>query len=223
MSTWTQRELACPTCGQAVHAKIAIGAHVGRAPQIREQVLARTFHRFTCPAGHPITVHAAFEYMDTERGQLLLVGRTNDRAEWPAFEARVRATVDRVLELGSPLTEPLVRGLKPRVVFGLEGLREKLVIWDAAIDDALVECMKVRAYAADPALAAPGSHLLVDHVRDDEVIECTWFPAQPGPTLRVELPADWLHAALRDRASLESRFPELFGGGFVSVDRLRTA
>ena len=107
-------------------------------------------------------------------------------------------------------------------MFGLEELREELVIWDAAIDDALVECMKVRAYASDPALAAPGSHLIVDVVRDDEVIVCTWFPATPGPTQLVELPAPWLHDALRDRASLEARFPELFRGGFVSVDRLRS-
>lgn len=217
MSTWSQREVACPTCAASVRVKVALGAHVGRAPQVRDQVLARTFHRFVCPAGHTITVHSTFEYMDIERRQLLLVGGVDDRARWPAYEARVDTTVDRVLHLGSPLTEPLVRELRSRVVFGLEELREKIVIWDAAIDDGLVECIKVRAYASDPALAAPGTRLVVDHVRDDDVLVCTWHPS--GAVL--EFPVHWLHDALRDRASLEARFPELFRGGYVSVDRLR--
>jgi hypothetical protein len=224
MSMWSERTIACPSCGAERRARIALGAHVGRAPQVRDDVLARRFHRVACACGLEIRIEARFEYTDIERRQLLLVGRTGECAAWPELEGELRAAVHRVLELGSPLVQPFAREVKSRVVFGTDELREKLIIWDAGLDDGIVECIKVRAFASDPGLAAPGSRLLVDEVTDSDALACLWSPRAGAPaSSRLELPSTWVRDAYRDRGSLEARFPELFRGGFVSVDRMRSS
>ena len=221
MSTWSERELTCPECGATVHARIALGVHVGRVPEVRDAILARRFHRFTCPAGHELAVDVSFEYTDLERKQLLLVGTHSRRGEWAAWESHLADLVHRVRDLGSPLVHWIVEGLRSRVVFGLDELREKLVLWQHGIDDALIECIKIRAWASDPTLATPGSRMFVDDVRDDDTLVCVWLPPA-GAARTLELPAHWLRDAERERETLARRFPELFGGGFVSIARLRT-
>jgi hypothetical protein len=221
MTIWCERVIRCPGCGTAQTAQIARGANAGRDPHLRDDVLGRRLHRVACACGLEIRVEAAFEYLDIERRQLLLVGRADPLEPWPELEARLRAMVRGALELGSPLLEPFARDVRSRVVLGAEALREKLVVWEAALDDALVECIKLRAFAADPALAAPGSRLVVDAVGADDALACWWSPRAGAPPARwLELPAGWVRDAYRDRGSLEARFPELFGGGFIDVRRI---
>ena len=55
-------------------------------------------------------------------------------------------------------------------------------------------------------------------------LDCLWF-AEAGaltPARRLELPATWAHEAAGDAASLRARLQELFRGGFVSLDRMRS-
>jgi hypothetical protein len=219
VSTWADRELDCPACHAKVKARIALGVHVNRMPQVRDDVLARRFHRFACGCGETIAVDTSFEYTDIERKQLVLVSTNSMRAEWPALERELAAIVHRVRDLGSPLVHWIVEGLRARVVFGVDELREKLLLWQVGLDDALIECIKVRAWTADLTLAAPGSRLLVDEVADDDTLRCRWLG--DGGARRVDLPAEWIRDAQRDRESLATRFPELFDGGFVSIAKLR--
>ncbi len=220
MSTWSERAIACPACAGSVRARIAMGAHIGRLPQVRDAVLARTFHRFACPCGASLAVDASFEYTDFDRKQLFLVGRVAERGAWRDFEGYVNGALQRILELGSPHASAFVHGLTPRVVFGVEGLREKLVLADAALDDAVVECLKVRAVANDPSLDT--GRIVVDAVLPGDALACLWFPGDGCAPRAMELPAGWVNTALDDRASLEARFPELFGGRYVDMDRLRS-
>jgi hypothetical protein len=221
MSTWESRTFVCPRCSAAVTMRVALGVHVERAPHVRDDVLARRLHSTACACGATVRADAHFEFADFDRRQLFLVGRRAELASWPALELKVRATVKRLV-LGSPLTSALVNGLTARLVFGVAELREKLVLADAGLDDALVECMKVRAFAADPTLASPGSRLLVDEVTADDRLRCMWS-GEDGTASGIELPAAWVRDAARDRGSLAARFPELFRGEFVSVDRYRVS
>ena len=220
MTIWCERVIRCPGCGTAQTAQLARGANAGRDPHLRDEVLGRRLHRVACACGLKIRIEATFEYLDIERGQLLLVGRADSLESWPELEVQLRTIVRGALERGSPLLQPFVRDVRSRVVLGAEALREKLVVWEAALDDALVECIKLRAFAADPALATPGSRLVVDAVGPDDALTCWWSPhADAPPARRLELPPSWVRDAYRDRGSLEARFPELFGGGFVDVRR----
>ena len=220
MSTWADRDVPCPACKKPVRARIARGVHVNRVPHVRDQVLDRTFHRFTCACGETFTVDTSFEYTDLERKQLLFVAAESRRAEWPALEDELVQLVVRVRDFGSPLVHWITEGLTTRVVFGLEELREKLVLWQYGFDDGLIECIKVRAWANDVTLAEAGARLVVDSVTDEDGLVCNWLPRE-GKARRVELPSEWVRDAHRDRESLAQRLPELFKGGFVSISRLR--
>ena len=222
MSTWTDDVIACPACGAEQRVRIALGAHVSRAPEVRDDVLARRLHRMACACGARSELRSTFEYSDFERGQLLLVAPPDRLEAWRSLEAQLRRSVHRAFELGSPHAQRFGDGLRARMVFGLEELREKLVVWSRGFDDALIECIKLRAWRSDPMLAAPHSCLVVDRVTDDDALVCWWFarPADLAPARAIELPGAWAHDAERDRGSLAARFPELFTGGFVSVNRL---
>jgi len=210
MSTWMTRVVACPRCDATLELRVALGINVARAP-----------HRAACRCGATVHAVAAFEYSDLARGQLVRVALPDERARWRALEAGLAASVRRVFEHGSPLAHGLVTATRSRLVFGDEALREKLVLWSAALDDAVIECVKLRAFAAEPRLAAPEGRLVVVAVGDDDSLACAWF-ARDGdvaPTTTFDLPATWVHEATRDRASLSSRYPELFGAGYVSAGR----
>lgn len=222
MSTWDDLVLRCPRCATELRARIAAGVHASRIPEVRDDILARRFHRVACRGcGASIEVQRPLVYTDFDRDHWVLVAGPGELGRWPAYEARLREDVARVFERGSPLAHGLAERLRVRVVFGYEELREKLVVWDAGLDDALVECLKVRAYAEDPALAAPGSRLLVEGCRDD-ALDLLWFAraTDARPARALTTPPAWLRDTDRDRASLAARFPELFGGGFVSAARL---
>ena len=226
MSTWQELTITCPRCAAQIRTRVAEGVHITRVAHVREEIVARRFHGFACGAcRETIRVQKSFVYTDFGRKHWVLVALAAEVAAWPAWEAQLRGDVAHAFDRGSPLVHEIARGFQVRVVFGYEELREKLVVWDAGLDDALVECVKVRALAEDPGLAAPGSRLLVHRVDPDDRCHAHWYAraADPRPARALALPAEWTAAAVRDRASLATRFAELFGGGFVSVNRFAPA
>jgi hypothetical protein len=99
------------------------------------------------------------------------------------------------------------------------------VLWQVGLDDALVECCKARLMASDLTLAAPGSQLTVDGIDVNEDLLLDWWPeiGADVPSRRVTIPGRWLLEADRDRETLRSRYPGLFGSGLVSLHRLLDA
>jgi hypothetical protein len=210
MSTWFDKTIECATCGVPFTARLASGVHAPRAPEIREQIFARTFHRVACPhCAATFTAKRPLVYTDTERRLFVRVEAPIERPRWPEHEVATERLFDRAMT-GSPLALELREGFLVRVVFGLEELREKLVIWHANLDDAVVECLKVQLLAERPLLAK--TPLVVDEIRDGalEVVA-----AKEHFTIPRELVAQF-----HDDERLRARFPELFGGRYVSIDRL---
>jgi len=214
MSTWFDEEINCPECNAAFTARLAHGVHASRAPEVRDMLFARTFHRVDCPKCKlAFTAQRSLIYTDMERKHWIHVALPIERPRWPELEQ----VADEVFErgfVGSPLAAELRDGFKRRLVFGLEELREKLVIWRAALDDATVECLKIHAISRDAMLAR--ATLVVDAVVDGALritVEDT------GERRMIEIPAE-LVEQFHDDARLPDRFPELFGGRFVSTHRL---
>jgi hypothetical protein len=211
MSTWFDEQVTCPDCGHDFTARLAHGIHATRAPEARDMLFARTFHRVTCSAcNKSFTAQRSLVYTDMDRKQWLQVARVEERPRWPELETLTDEVFDRAFT-GSPLTNQLRVGFKRRLVFGLEELREKLVIWRAALDDAVVECLKVAVIAKAPDLAR--SQLVVDEVIDGGLRLIV------DGTRTIEVPAS-LVEQFHDDARLPERFPELFGGRYVAIDRL---
>ena len=212
MSTWFDEEVSCASCSTRFTARLAHGVHATRAPEARDMLFARTFHRVTCPhCAGSFTAQRSLVYTDMDRKQWLQVARLDERPRWPELEQLTDAVVDRAFT-GSPLAAELRDGLKRRLVFGLEELREKLVIWRAALDDAVVECLKCHAMSKEPDLSRARSIMV------DEVVDGGLRLVVDGERV-LEIPATVVDA-FHDDARLPARFPELFGGRFVSIYRL---
>jgi hypothetical protein len=214
--------IACPKCDAPLAAQLADAVNAAHRPDLRDEILARQLHRLACTGcDAALELEHRLVYTDLVRRHWLYVGADRDRTAWPALEARLARDLELALSRHSPLIHGLADGLRSRVVFGYEELREKLVIWDAGADDALLECLKVRAVAGDPELAAPGSRLIVDRIAPDDAIDLLWFaPGAAAPSAALTAAPSWLADTDRDRASLAMRFPELFRGGYVNFRRM---
>ncbi|MCW5806551.1 MAG: hypothetical protein KIT31_29570 [Deltaproteobacteria bacterium] len=210
MSTWFEELVPCPACGREVRAKLAYGAHVARAPEVRAQVLERSFHRATCACGEVFRARRGVVYTDVDRRQWIQVSLEEERPIWPELEVATGALFERAFT-GAPAAAELAEGMRVRLVFGYEELREKLVVWAAALDDAVVECLKLRAIERDPSLAA--TPLVVERVTGGALV---FEPAGREPFTIPAAAVDAAHADMR----LPPRFPELFGGRYVALHRL---
>jgi len=221
MSTWFDEDVTCPSCETTQRARLARGVHVSRAPEVRAQVLERTFHRVTCAAcGSRFEARRPLVYTDLERRHWLQVELADQRARWPELEPATRATFERAFT-GSPLAEPLTARMKVRLVFGVDQLREKLVLWAAGLDDAVVECLKLEAIRADATLAS--HRLVVEHAGVGDQLDLQAFrdPTDgSGPVRALQIAGAAVARAHDRRTHLATRFPELFGGTFVALYRL---
>ena len=212
MSTWFEEPVRCPHCTLDQPARLAHGVHVARAPEVRDQLFARTFHAITCRGCAAVFVaQRPLIYTDMDRKHWVQVALQDERPRWPELENTVEAVYERAFT-GSPLARELSDRMKLRLVFGLEELREKLVIWAANLDDASVECLKIELIRRDPALAHRS--LVVDTVAADHAMS---IRIDGDESLLVD--GATVDTFDEDRR-LESRFPELFGGRYVSLNRL---
>lgn len=211
MSTWFDEDVTCPRCGAQFRARLAHGVHVTRAPEIRDQLFARTFHAVTCKGcSHTFVAERPLVYTDIDRRHWIQVEREVERARWPEYEPAVDATFERAFT-GSPLARELSERMKVRLVFGLEELREKLVIWRANLSDAAMECLKIELIRREPARVR--TRIVVDEIAEDHTMTL-----RAGDE-RISVDAATVEQFDDDRR-LEARFPELFGGRYVSYERL---
>ncbi len=218
MSTWFDEAVTCPACGREQIAKLAHGVHASRAPEVREQLFARTFHRISCRACSFVFVaKRPLVYTDLDRRHWLQVALPDERPRWPELEPATLEIFERAF-VGSPLVRELREGFKVRLVFGVEELREKLVIWRAGFDDSVVECAKLQLIASTPALAAAHG-LIVDAIADASVSILVVDDLERPPRT-LEVARATFEAAHEDEERLRRYLPELFGGSFTSLHRL---
>lgn len=178
MSTADTERLVCPACRHAWSEVVYRGLHISRIPHVREEILAGTWQTWPCPAcGRRVRVnHSPVVYTDFPNQVYIAVeGRGHD--DVADAVARHRGVFDAAFTFGPPVAEELGQSLRPRLVFGLPALREKLVLLDAGLDDHVVEAAKgdhLRDLGLDPAevqvrvtAVADGGHLLVVHLAPD--------------------------------------------------------
>jgi hypothetical protein len=218
MSTWFDEQIACPTCDLEQTAKLARGIHISRAPEARDQVFDRTFHRVTCRGCATRFVAARpLVYTDMDRKHWVHVALAGEVPRWPEMEKLASDVFERAF-IGSPLAAGLRDGFRLRLVFGIEELREKLVIWRAGYNDAIVECAKLQLIAKDTSLAL-ADRLLVDAI-DEQGAALLVIDAEDTIARRTLIPRSLLEQQSDDDDRLRRYLPELFAGGFVSWRRM---
>lgn len=221
MSTWYQQELACGECHHVFAATFARGLHVRRIPEVRAQILAGELHHIRCPACHGIVdAHRELAYTDFAQHHWVQVSTPGAVAEWAAVEREALATFDRYMVGGPPAVAHLARTFQVRVVFDLDELREKLALWDAGLDDALVEIAKLVCLRERTEIAGPGRCLRIRRISDEEIAVAVVARPQPRVDLaRFAIPRTLLATIAGERSAWEARMPELFQRGFVALDR----
>lgn len=144
MSTFASRTHACPTCGTRQELTVAISLNGDRMPELREQILAGTFQRFPCSACEAaILVEDPMVYLDFARKEWLTCFPRSRESEWHRLEQEpLEDWKEAMITHASPIARNMSAGFKVRAVFGFNALREKLLCFEHAIDDGLLEVLK---------------------------------------------------------------------------------
>jgi hypothetical protein len=214
MSQLEDRTLTCSTCQTPFSVQVATSLNAVRAVTAREAVLAGRLHHFACPAcGQEHRVETTFGYMDVHHKHWLAVFPPDAVERWPACETAAHDAFWTVTDHAPMMWNFQAIELSVRCVFGLDGLQEKLRIWEAGLDDALVEMWKAELEHADPSLTAAPLHFV--RIEADEAI----FAHAGQDSLAAPLARYTVLRALR--AVLQEQSPSLFRGPFVDRRRLQ--
>lgn len=142
MSTFRSYEATCPACEHRWTVELARGLHITRLPHIREQLVSGRFQVSPCPrCTSPTVFEATVVYTDFERHEYIAC-ETAASASWQAAIARHQTVFRDCFEHGPPIAQEMGKAFKRRLVYGFRALREKIVLWDAGLDDRVVEAVK---------------------------------------------------------------------------------
>jgi hypothetical protein len=227
MSTIYSAPFRCVDCGAALDVRVADSLNANRLPEARQWVLDRTLFQKTCACGRAVTALHPFLYADFERGLWLQVLREDDRPAYAAHERDVLAAYRAAFAPGTGprFIEALGAMVVPRVVYGHEELREKVVCADAGLDDALVEALKLEILVGRPELLQRGVVLLTLDGADPESLRLRAYgfpPGGPGQILGELTVARATYDELAARTgAVRDSYPALFDGVYVNVQRYR--
>jgi hypothetical protein len=145
MSTFVPSTIAC-RCGARYTVEVANGLHISLRPDLRQQILDGTFHRFYCPAcGMTTQIDTLIAFTDFPRRQWFTIAPSTGlpwRHQWLAVAREsFQATM---VEQAPEMVVGWAREMTRRLIFGLASLREKLVTADAGLDDRVVELLKIQ-------------------------------------------------------------------------------
>ena len=213
MSTWFDAEFVCPACQTSFITRLARGVNIGRAPELRTRALRGELNQPRCTACNAVIVpDVPLVYSDPSRGEWVVVAQPSDLATWRQSEAVALAGLRTTIGTASPAL-PTAR---LRVVFDIDELREKLVIWEAGLDDGVVECIKLACLREMPAICERGERIRALDLSDPSLIAFGAAPAGRPRHVRTRWSAP---RTLADVETYRERFPDLFAPGFVSLDR----
>lgn len=129
MSTQTSKEVSCPHCGAAVKTPMWPGINAKENPELRGRVLDETLFDWECPeCGYRARLMYPCLYHDPDRGFMVYAVPNGSGREFQPVDVAEKF--------------PQLVGLKKRVVPTLAQLKEKVLIFEAGLDDIAVELVK---------------------------------------------------------------------------------
>ncbi|MFO0749753.1 MAG: CpXC domain-containing protein [Myxococcota bacterium] len=163
MSTYASTPVACGACRAEQAVVLPESANVARRPAYRQEVLERSFMRFVCErCGALTTVERELLYTDLDHGLFVLVFPRQEAAHHRRLAALAREVFRRaVLSEAPPVVARMLGHLEPRLVFGWEALREKVLANDHGLDDRVLEALKHVLLTGLPRAALEGVEDLV--------------------------------------------------------------
>ncbi|MDE2005869.1 MAG: SDR family oxidoreductase [Rhodospirillales bacterium] len=224
MSLFRAVETPCPSCGTAVSFELVHSVNADRRPELRAAILDRGFQRETCRScGEVFRMEPEFTYLDIGAGQWISAWPASRIAEWAALEQRGRETFARFYgSEAAPEAAAIGAGLAPRVTFGWEALREKILARGAAIDDAGLELAKTALYRTYDGLG-PGddAELRLAEIEDgDTLLLLRLLTGLETPLEEIRVPRALLDEIAADPAAWAAQRAALGEGPFLDVARM---
>jgi len=132
MARWTHKTLTCPGCGQDFTARVVDGLNLSGNPEMIDALVAGVLHAFRCPGcGDAMAYEKPSVYLDLPRLQFVMVEPRTELEGWRAAGTRVGELfrLHCIEEPGALRDEDELAAFKVRAVFGLDRLREKVIVW----------------------------------------------------------------------------------------------
>jgi len=227
MSTTIPAEVGCPNCGTRQTILIAESANVQRSPSWKRAAHDGTLHKFLCDTcGLDFRVERDLLYSDLHGGILIGAFAPTRRPEVVQLEADIAETWVQTVEVEAPpVVARYFKGPGPRVVFGLAALREKVVCFDARLDDRLIEAVKLALLEGIAGRAEAGvtDLILVEVQRSNELMLLQPVGADgvaAGDEL-LQIPFAMYRDFESTRNIITNLLPQLFEGLWVHWSRSR--
>ena len=129
MSTQMSKDIGCPQCGAAVRTRMWPGVCAQEHPELRAKILDEAFFDWTCPeCGYTAQFEYPCLYHDKERKFMVYVAPSGSGQEFQPVDVSDQF--------------PQLAGVKKRVVATPAELKEKILIFEAGLDDYAVELVK---------------------------------------------------------------------------------
>lgn len=130
MSTQMTEEISCPQCGAAVKTELWPGVDASQNPELRTRVLDETMFDWNCPeCGYAARFLYPFLYHDPKRGFMVYLSPNGGGCGCESADADSEF--------------PQLAGLTKRLVATPEALKEKILIFEAGLNDYAVELVKL--------------------------------------------------------------------------------
>ncbi len=223
MSKITDCTLPCPSCGQEQKLTVFESLNGERVPAQVERLVRGEFERSRCSQcnGEFVPEHRMLLSWFS-RGLWIVMHPRPERVRFATLERGIELVMEEQLALAPPVVQHQTRGVRPRLVFGQEMLREAVMVANAGLDPALLECAKLLALRRDMQRFVQFGpiQLCFAGLADDGALEHEVRGVTTGRVVgEIRLPADALAECRASQPELELRFPDLFAQPYVSACR----
>jgi CpXC protein len=215
VSTFRSATIRC-RCRRDYQVDVADGLHISLRPDIRQAIMDGVFHRFACPHCGTVTiVEDLLSYTDFPRRHWFTVVPRNGIAHRRAWLDIAHASFQQTMvERASPLAMEWAPEMTRRLIFGLASLREKLLLFDAGLDDHAIEAMKLELLPAIGLGFSPDEHFHVVRLDGEEI----WFAhSHPqGGVFEMPVPRAMYRKVEGELGEMRATLPALFAD--IAVD-----
>jgi len=227
MPTIVEIDVKCPRCGDPARCRVADTVSASRAPELRRAILDRTFHAVRC-AGCELefVVEKHLLYDDFDRGHWIGVFPGADEERFAECEELVLQSFrEAMFHNAAPVLREWAPQFKVRVVFSIVQLREKLLCWDAGVDDQVLELTKLDLIGERPELIEYGvKSLCLEAVTPDGWV---FSPVRYTPYRDARIQGMVVPRAVIDRVAatvgeLRQAHAPLWERPYVSIQRYLT-
>jgi hypothetical protein len=221
MSKFEPARLSC-VCGTEFEVMAADSLHITNLPEVRAKIVDGGFHVFGCPScGARVQLDKLLAYTDFDRWEWFTVFPETALADWRGAVAFAEASFHTTVEdRSAPLVKTWAPKLRARMraIFGVQALREKLLVLDAGLDDRTIEALKLQIIEWYDLRCGPDSHLWFSRVEDDQLVFAWAVASGPGaaPPVLIAVPRTMYQQLVYDRDAARALAPILLES--IAVD-----